>query len=81
MVRIAASSNGDVKKLAAACETWCSAKSSFEAGMPSFFVMWDFTHSLSLIQRCIDSRNTADERGNVAIAVSSIRSNFTNGFS
>ena len=32
MVRIAASSNGDVKKLDAACETWWSAKSSFDDG-------------------------------------------------
>ena len=37
--------------------------------------------SLSVTQRRIDSRNTRCERGNVANAVVSRRSNFTNGFS
>ena len=37
--------------------------------------------SLSEIQRCIDLRNTEADFGKVAMAVRSMRSNFTNGFS
>ncbi len=44
-------------------------------------VIIDLIHSLSVIQRCIDSRNTGAERGKVLIAVRSMRSNLTNGFS
>jgi hypothetical protein len=50
-------------------------------GDPSFFDIIDLIQSLSEIQRCIDSRKTAAERGNVPIAVSSIRSSLTKGFS
>jgi DNA polymerase III sliding clamp (beta) subunit (PCNA family) len=50
-------------------------------GTPVFLARIDLIHSLSEIQRCIDSRNTAELFGNVLIAVRSMRSNFTNGFS
>ena len=41
----------------------------------------DLIHSLSEIQRCMDSLKTATERGKVAMAESSMRSNLTKGFS
>ena len=44
-------------------------------------VISDFTHNFSVTQRCMDSRNTWAERGNVAMAVSRRRSNLTKGFS
>ena len=80
-MRIADSSKGEVKKLEAACDMWWSQKSSFEPGTPSRLDIIDLIHSLSVIQRCIDSRKTATERGKVAMAESSMRSNLTKGFS
>src|SRR5262245_49928282 len=76
-VRIAESSKCDVKKLDAACDMWWSQNRIFEPGTPMRFDIIDLIHSLSEIQRCIDSRNTAEERGNVAIAERSMRSNLT----
>jgi hypothetical protein len=52
-----------------------------EPGTPSSFDIIDLIQSLSVIQRCIDSRNTADDRGKVAMAEMSMRSNLTSGFS
>ena len=80
-VRIAASSKGDVKKLDAAWLTWWSAKRNFERGSFRRLAIIDLTQSLSLIHRCMDSRKTAALLGNVAMAVRSMRSNLTNGFS
>src|SRR6187401_1710014 len=53
-VRMAASLNGDVKKLHAACDMWWSQNRKREPGMPSSFDIIDLIQSLSDTQRCID---------------------------
>ena len=60
---------------------WWSQNRMREPGMPRRLAIIDLIHSLSVTQRCMDSRNTAEERGNVAMAESSMRSNLTKGFS
>ena len=60
---------------------WWSQNRIFFWSTPSFSRMSGLIQSLSVTQRRIDSRNTRCERGNVANAVVSRRSNFTNGFS
>ena len=80
-VMIAAWSNGEQKNDAAACDMWCSQNRIFFGSRPSFSRISGLIHSLSVTQRRIDSVNTLCERGKVAKAVVSRRSNLRNGFS
>ena len=80
-VRMADSSKGEVKKLLAAWLTWWSANRNLERGISRRLAIIDLIQSLSLIQRCMDSRKTEALFGKVAMAVRSMRSNLTKGFS
>ena len=80
-VRMAASSNGELKSALAACEAWCSTKRMREASIPRRSRMYSLIHSLSEIQRCMPSRKSRRERGKVARMVVNRRSAFTKGFS
>src|ERR1035437_7609241 len=62
-VRMAASSKGEQRNALAACERWCSEKSTFSLGTPNSDSNLLATQSLSSIQVIIDSRKTFQDWG------------------
>ena len=80
-VSIAASSKGDTRKQEAAWLMWCSENRIGPLYAGSSLRIKDGIHSFSWIQSGIAFRNDEKDRGNVAMYVDSIRSNFNNGLS